>query len=445
MSNSSRDQAVVLGGGIAGLLAARVLADEYLNVTIIERDHLPTSGEQRRGVPQGRHAHGFLPGGVQVIEELLPGVIDGIVAQGAHAGDILANVRWYLQGRILRQAQTGLTMLSASRPVLEAVIRRRVLALPNVTLLDGHDVVGVAASPDRRRITGVRTTSVAGDMARMLPTDLVVDASGRGSRAPIWLTELGYSAPEGDRVTIDVAYSTRIFDAPPDILGDDMIVVAGRHAGQRRGGVLQRIEGDRLMVTLAGVLGERPPLALEEFLAYAQTLSTSDIHEAIRTLPPVGEAASFRCPTYVRHRYERLKDLPSGLLVLGDAVCALNPLYAHGMSVAAMNAMTLRKELCLGDEPDPREFFAKLSPTLDQPWFLAVGADLAIPGATGPALPPSPTTGEYLLQLQRAAAQDADVATSLVRVNALMDPPSALLAPEIVDRVRGLGEVLVGR
>ncbi len=140
----------------------------------------------------------------------------------------------------------------------------------------------------------------------------------------------------------------------------------------------------------------------------------------------------------------RLEDLPAGFLVLGDAVCALNPLYAHGMSVAAMNAMTLREELGTGDEPNPRRFFAKLSPTLDQPWFLAAGADLAIPGATGPVLPASPITGEYLLQLQRAASQDADVATTLVRVNALMDPPSALLDPEIVGRVKGLGEVLVG-
>ena len=140
-----------------------------------------------------------------------------------------------------------------------------------------------------------------------------------------------------------------------------------------------------------------------------------------------------------------LEDLPAGFLVLGDALCALNPLYAHGMSVAAMNAMTLREELGTGDEPNPRRFFAKLSPTLDQPWFLAAGADLAIPGATGPVLPASPITGEYLLQLQRAASQDADVATTLVRVNALMDPPSALLDPEIVGRVKGLGEVLVGQ
>jgi hypothetical protein len=202
------------------------------------RTHLSAASEQRRGVPQGRHAHGFLPRGVQVIEELLPGVIDEMVAQGAHAGDVLANVRWYLQGRMLHQAPTGLRVLSARRPVLEAAIRRRVCSLPNLTALDGHYAVGVAASPDRRRVIGVRMTSVAGDMSRVLPADLVVDASGRGSRTPIWLTELGYAAPEGDRVTIAVAYSTRIFDAPPDILGDDMIVVAGRHAGQKRGGVL---------------------------------------------------------------------------------------------------------------------------------------------------------------------------------------------------------------
>jgi len=442
MLQSKREHAVVLGGSIAGLLAARVLADKYASVTIVERDRLQSSGH-RRGVPQGNHVHGLLPRGLQVVEELLPGFTDDVVAMGAHRGDILGNVRWQLLGRQLRQAPTGLMMVSGSRPLLEFVIRRRVLALPNVTVLDGYDIVGVSASRDRRWITAARVTSAHGDGSRLAPADLVVDATGRGSRTPLWLAALGYEAPQGDTVSIDLAYASRIFDAPSDLLGDDLVIVTGRFPGQRRGGVLQRIEGDRILATLAGVLGERPPLDLDGFVAYAGTLATPDIHDAVSSARPIGDAMRFRCPTYVRHRYERLEALPSGLLVVGDAVCALNPIYAHGMSVAAINAMVLRDELQQDGEPDPRRFFAAMAPVLDPPWLLAAGADLAMPGVSGPELPSSPITGEYIGQLQEAAAQDPDVATALVRVNALVDPLPALLRPDVVERVTRSRDQLV--
>jgi 2-polyprenyl-6-methoxyphenol hydroxylase-like FAD-dependent oxidoreductase len=435
MPTTHRDHAVVLGGSIAGLITARVLADAFGTVTIVERDLLPADYSHRRGVPHGRHAHGLIPRGRRVLEELLPGLADELVAGGGLLGDFGANVRWYLFGRPLSRVDIGLEVVSASRPLIEGVLRDRVRALPNVSILDGYDIVGLRSTIDLGRITGARVTGLHGQGSRILPADLVVDATGRGSRTPLWLTQLGYAEPDTDRVTIDLAYASRLFTVPPELFGDDAVVSTGRYPGQLSGSVMQRIEGGRVLVTLAGVLGERPPVELAGFTAYAQALPVPDTYEVIRAAQPIDDGVQFRMPTYVRHRYERLTDFPAGLLVTGDALCNFNPVYAQGMSVAALDAIALRDELARGDEVDALRYFAAASRHLDAPWGIGVGADLATPGVLGTPLPPSPLTGDYVRQLQFAALRDPELARAFLRVNALVDPPTALLRPEVVERV----------
>jgi hypothetical protein len=198
--------------------------------------------------------------------------------------------------------------------------------------------------------------------------------------------------------------------------------------------VMQRLEGGRLLITLAGVLGERPPDTLDGFADYAGTLATSDTYEVVRAVKPIGSPVPFRYPAYGRRRYERLSRLPVGLLVAGDAVCNFNPVYGQGMSVAAMNALGVRDELRHGGEPDPYRYFTAVARTLEAPWRLAVGPDLAL-GATGTALADSPLTPEYVGRLQLAATEDPTLAAAFVRVTSLIDPPSALLRSDIVERV----------
>jgi len=366
------------------------------------------------------------------VEELLPGFTRRVVSAGGLTGDILGNCRWYLNGRMLRQTDTGLAALSASRPLLEAAIRERVCALPNVTVLDGHAIAGLCASDRGDRITGATVMGGAG--SRRLSADLVVDATGRGSRTPRWLAELGYVPPPVERVVIDLSYSTCLFEAPDGLLGEDLLVVTARFPGQQRSSVMQRLEGGRLLITLAGVLGERPPDTLDGFADYAGTLATSDTYEVVRAVKPIGSPVPFRYPAYGRRRYERLSRLPVGLLVAGDAVCNFNPVYGQGMSVAAMNALAVRDELRHGGEPDPYRYFTAVARTLEAPWRLAVGPDLAL-GATGTALADSPLTPEYVGRLQLAATEDPTLAAAFVRVTSLIDPPSALLRPDIVERV----------
>jgi 2-polyprenyl-6-methoxyphenol hydroxylase-like FAD-dependent oxidoreductase len=436
MSNS-RERAVVLGGSIAGLLAARVLADEYRHVTVVERDLLPRAAEGRRGVPHGLHTHALLPRGGEIVEDLFPGLTAEVIAHGALVGDVLADAHWYVGGRLLRPARTGLPVISATRALLEGAIRDRVRALPNVRFMDGWDIVGIGASEDRRRIVSARITSLHGHGSWVLPADLVVDATGRGSRTPRWLTELGYTAPVEDRVRIDLAYATQLFEVPPGMMADRFAVVTARFPGQHRSAVMQRVEGDRVMVTLAGVLGERPPSELAEFIAYARTLAVPDTYELVRVARPIGSPSTFRFPAYARRRYEQLSSFPSGLLVTGDAACAFNPVYAQGMTIAALDAMTLRSTLREGaGAPDPLSYFAELAQSLEAPWNLAVGQDMAIPGVVGPPLPPSPLKPEYMAALRTLATEDPVVSAAFMRVNSLVDPPSALVHPSLAARVQ---------
>ncbi|WP_030437322.1 FAD-dependent oxidoreductase [Actinoplanes subtropicus] len=435
MVATTGEHALVLGGSIGGLLAARVLADRYTTVTIIEKDHLPGTGVPRRGVPHGHHVHAMLPRGLQVIEDLLPGFTARVTAAGGLTGDILANVRWNLNGLALRRKVAGLTALSASRPLLEGTVREQVRALPNVKILEAYDVTGLRTSEGRDRITGAAVARRDGSGASVLAADLVVDATGRGSRTPRWLAELGYESPSADRVGIDLAYSSCLVTAPGELMGDDLVVVTARYPGQLRSSVMQRLEGGRILLTLAGVRGERPPLAYDELPAYARTLATADTYDLLRAAKPLGAPVAFRFPAYVRYRYDQLRRLPAGLLVTGDATCGFNPVYGQGMSVAAMNAAALAEELSHGAEPDPYRYFQAVARALEAPWRMAVGADLALPGVTGPALPDSPLTPDYLRRLQLAATEDAEVAAALVRVTSLVEPPPTLLRPEIVARV----------
>jgi 2-polyprenyl-6-methoxyphenol hydroxylase-like FAD-dependent oxidoreductase len=436
MNTQIGDRAVVLGASMAGLLAARVLADTYGQVTVIDRDELPETPTHRRGVPHGHHIHALLARGQQTLEELLPGLTAELVNQGVPAGDVLADARLYLSGHRLRQAHTGMGLLSASRPVLEGHVRARMRALSNVAFLDSRDVAGLTTTPDGGRVTGVRVLRRAdGSAEELIAADLVVDATGRGSRTPVWLEALGYHRPPTERVQIGLGYATRTYRLPPDALQGDLAVVQTATPKHPRAGGLQALEGDRWLLTLAGILGDYPPTDPDGFLAFARSLQFPDIYEAVRDGEPLDDPVGFRFPASVRHRYERLDRLPAGFLVVGDATCSFNPIYGQGMSVAALEALTLRRHLQRGVEPQPRRFFRDLARVVDVPWDMAAGGDLVFPGVQGRRTLKVRLVSAYLTRLHAAAAHDAHLAIAFTRVAGLVAPPQALLHPGIVLRV----------
>ena len=297
MSKQTGERAVVLGASMAGLLAARVLADAYAQVTVVDRDELPEASTHRRGVPQGHHVHGLLARGQQALEELFPGLTAELVAHGVPAGDLLADARLFLSGHRLRQAHTGLVVLCASRPVLEGHIRARVRALPNVRFLDRRDIVGLATTPDGRRVVGVRVLRRAdGSAEEVLGADLVVDATGRGSRTPVWLDALGYARPAMQEVRIGLGYATRTYRLRRDALGGDLALLIAATPERPRTGAMQAIEGDRWMVTLAGVLGDHPPTDPDGFLDFARSLQFPDVYESVRDAEPLDDPVHFPIP-----------------------------------------------------------------------------------------------------------------------------------------------------
>jgi 2-polyprenyl-6-methoxyphenol hydroxylase-like FAD-dependent oxidoreductase len=438
MNRRIGDRAVVLGASMAGLLAARVLADSYTQVTVIDRDQLPQASTHRRGVPHGRHLHALLAAGQQALEELFPGLTAELVAHRVPAGDVLGNGRWYLNGHRLRQTHTGLVALCASRPFLEGHVRGRVRALPNVRLLDACDILGLTATPDRRRVTGARVLHRAGGNAgaeEVLGADLVVDATGRGSRTPLWLEALGYPCPESEQVRIGLGYATRTYRLGPDALGGDLGMLHGSTPEHPRGGALLLLEGDRWMVTLSGILGDYPPTDPDGFLAFARSLRFPDIYEAIRDGEPLDAPVAFRFPASVRRRYERVGRFPDGLLVVGDAVCSFNPIYGQGMSVAAVEALVLRRHLQRHITPQPRRWFRELARVVDVPWEIAVGGDLVFPGVQGRRTLRVRLVNAYVTRLHAAAAHDASLASAFLQVAGLVAPPQSLLRPRVALRV----------
>lgn len=326
-------------------------------------------------------------------------------------------------GRALARGTSGLEGLLVSRPLLEGEIRRRVSELPGVEVRSGQVVTGLLSEPGR--VTGVRLAT-----GETLAAGLVLDASGRGSRAPEWLAALGYDPPEEERVTIGLRYGTREFRRREGDLDGDLAVIIAPTVETPRAGVGLALEDERWIVTMAGYAGEEPPLDLPGFTAYATRLPSPDLHELIMAAEPIGEPRGYRTPASVRRRYERLDRFPEGLLVTGDAICSFNPLYGQGMSVAALEARAL-----LDPDLRPQAFYRRAGAVLDAPWDIVVGGDLRLPGVEGKVTPRVRMVNAYLERFHAAAHHDPGLAQRFLRVANLIDPPPALLSPAALLRV----------
>lgn len=433
------ERAVVIGASIGGLLAARVLADAYEQVTIVERDELPGEHVARRAIPQGRHVHALLPAGQMCMEELLPGISAEMIGDGAPSYRALTDLRFVMNGHELARAQAPQPSVSAGRPFIEGHVRSRVSALPEIEILTSCDAVGLLTDAGRARIAGVRVLRrEPGSAAEDLAADLVVAATGRGSRLPSWLESIGYPRPREDRLVIDVAYATRGLRLRPGALGSDKAVLVGPRADNPRGMYLFPQEHGRWLLTLQGFKTDRPPTDRAGWLAFAASVAPPDVLEAIRDAELLDdEAATHRFPADLRRRYERMPRLPAGLLPIGDAICSFNPIYGQGMSVAALEARALRDCLEAGAEDLQRRYLRATAPIVDDAWRLATGADLSLPVVEGPRPTPVRLVNRYMERLHAAAAHDEELALAFIRVVGLLDRPASLLKPSVVARVLG--------
>lgn len=260
-----RGNAVVLGGGISGLLAARVLADFFGSVTVVDRDVLPDGPTIRRGVPQGGLPHVPLARGTQIMDELFPGLLDQLVAGGARVwndGDLSRFWMCYGGHHLLRSGKIpnpkSLVTYYVNRPFLEWNLRRRVSAIPHVQIRGGHDVVRLTSTRERHRVTGVVLARRHSRAKATLCADLVVDATGRGSRTPLFLDDLGYRRPREDELRVRLGYSGFPVYVPRGTLHENL-VVAGPQPSRPVGCGMLAGENNTYTIGVSTVAGQSPP------------------------------------------------------------------------------------------------------------------------------------------------------------------------------------------
>ena len=426
-------RAVVVGGSMGGLLAARVLADAFEDVVVIERDELPDGPVPRRGVPQDSHPHVLQEAGRATLEDLFPGFGEELISSGALMVDGATDVRFYAAGGFLADAPNRLPMYCASRPLFEETTRRYVVDRDGVSLREGHHFVEYRSDVDESTVDGVVVRD-AGEDEETIEADLVVDATGRTSRTPAWLEAHGYRSPPTDEVHVDVAYSTATLERPES---DRRSILMLPEAPRTRGAAVFPIEGGRWLLTLLGLHGDHPPTDPGEFADFASSLPTPEFGTIVDDHAMVGdEVHHYPFPTEVRHRYDAMSRFPDGLVVVGDAVASFNPFYGQGMSVAALEALALHHVLGAGTGDDlPQRFFGRVAGIVDDAWTLAVGADFQFSDTTGPKPPGTDLVNRYLARLNRKAHADEDLAEAFARVVSMEKRPTSLFRPGVAWRV----------
>lgn len=429
-----RRRAVVVGGSLAGMLAAAALADHVDEVVVVERDTFPEGPTPRKGLPQARHVHLLMSGGVHAVDRLLPGLTDRLVAAGARRLPMPTDLIVYAPQGWFRRWPQSHQILLCSRDLLDWAVRTRVAGIPRVTVRQGTEVLGPTG--DASRVTGVRVHGPDGE--ETLGADLVVDAGGRGSRAAGWLTTLGLEVPPENRVDTGLVYASRLYRAPGRADGFPVVAVqADPRAGvPGRGTVLEPVEGGRWLVTVYGTRGAEPTGDAEYFVPYARSARHPVVGDLIAHAEPLSDVVVTRTTANRRRRFEKAPAWPDGFVVVGDAVAAYNPVYGHGMTVAAQGAVALHEAVSahgLTARGTARRAQRAVARPAATAWDLAVGQDAFYPGATaaGPSLRER-LLARYVGRVMYTATGTGRVARAVNDVMTLERSPASLLRPQVV-------------
>lgn len=430
--------AVVIGGSFAGLLAARVLSDHFETITIIERDRLPESSDVRAGVPQGMHGHSLMLRGRQIVSELLPGIEEDLLAEGVVVVDQGGDAMLRFKGGWAQRIDSGLKVFSMSRGLLEWHVRRHVLRNPRITIRQGYDVLGLQT--DGKAINAVDIRQRGTGAAETLNADLVIDASGRGSRMPEWLVALGYDVPEETQIDAFVGYSTQWFEVPEDASRDwKAMWVQSIWPTMPRGGLILPIEGNVWQVTLFGVAKDYPPTDDAGFLEYARTLASNRLYHAIKNAKRVSPVYGFRSTVNRLRHYDKLARFPERLVVIGDAYCAFNPTYAQGMTTSSLGAKTLME--CLNEQNGNldglgQKFQKRLAKVVAPAWEMTTTEDARWETTTGVTRDAKTRFIHwYTDKVMTIIPHDVEVLKAFLPVQHMLKLPTSLMAPAIMRKV----------
>lgn len=440
--------AIIIGGSVIGLMAARLLSPRFDKVTLIERDPFPEAPGPRKMTPQSNHYHILLRGGLLMLNELYPGFTGRMLELGStpvRLGiDVLYHTPWgtgYSQsGRMQAPRDLDQLILAQSRNLLEFGIRTFTLESANIIAMPG--CTATSLHHESGRVTGVVVQTPAG--TQRLDADLVVDAGGRGSRTPKWLADLGYSAPLETQIGCDLAYTTSKFRIPAGIADSHQIHAFYSAIPDTRGAaMMHHIENDTWHISLQGRAPDYPAQDAEGFMEFARKLYNPDLYEMLKQAERVDELYHMRFPSAVLRHYEKLERFPEGYLVIGDAICSVNPVHGQGMSAHATTLRALNELLdaraAAGGSLDglAQQFFPRAAELISNPWTLAAMSDFIMySGTQGDKPADLEQVYQYMQGLDMLSVEDADVHALLADVYNLVQPISALFGNDLPAKVQ---------
>jgi 2-polyprenyl-6-methoxyphenol hydroxylase-like FAD-dependent oxidoreductase len=432
------EQAIVVGAGMAGLMAAVVLSDHFSRVVIIERDTLPAEPALRKGVPQGGHVHTFLGYAVEAMEELLPGVMEELYYAGAVKIRRNHDIWFHDAAGPTPIRDVGILTPSVTRPLLEHVTRQRVMALSNIFVRDRARVLEFQAGDDGR-LTGVSVKNSEGDLD-VIPADLVVDCSGRGSRTPRWLEDQGYGAVPTQSLEIAMTYTSGLFRPPPRWRDSTWACLMLAIPPGLRAAYLTPVDGEVWLATMYARAGDTAPRDHQGFVDWTRGLAHPVIHERLEHAEPVSKLRSYNIPEGTWRRYDQMQRFPQGLIPMGEAFTSFNPMYGQGISLSAGQAISLRRALQgisgrgSGLETLAAPYFESCTELNAVGWSVMETRDLAYSSTKGPKPADLEERWRIGKGIRLLAEDDPHVHQMTVRVMHLLDHPRTLLTADILER-----------
>jgi len=430
------NHAVVAGAGMAGLLAAAALSDHVGKVTIIEKDLLPESPQFRNGVAQGAHVHTLLGFGVKAMDELIPGLMSDLYTAGAVK--IRRNYDLWFHDAIgpTPIRDVGLLTPSVTRPLLEHITRKRVLSLPNVNLRDNTKLLDTELDKERR-IAGVKI--ISDDVTEILPTDLVIEGSGRASNLTKWLPEHGYGEVPLQRIKIMMGYTSGFFRLPKEVANEAKACLMLAIPPANRAAYLTPVDGDIWLATMYGRGHDTAPRELKGFLEWAEGLPHPVIHELLSQAESISEFKTYKIPFGTWYRYDQMNEFPDGLIPMGEALTSFNPMYGQGMSLAAGQALALRDVVSSNSQERLAARYFKLCHTLNSVgWSVMETRDYAHDITIGERPSDLESRWQAASALRQLAETDAEVHKLSVQVTHLLKSPKELSKPEILEKIKKL-------
>ncbi len=427
-------KAIILGSGIGGLVTGAVLSKYFDEVLILEKD-VPGEGPQTRiGVPQGEHVHILLKRAQLELEKLFPGFEKEVESHSVPQVNWSSDTFWINRSGKAPIYPSSITAFSCSRGLLEFILRNRVSKIKNVHIQINTEVVGLFVKSDAKTVRGVHTKNNQSGEACTIEADLVVDASGRNSRLPLYLKEMGLPTVSLKTVESKLGYAGRLVRRPQEWLYQwTQAYVQLAPPEHQRGGILCPIENGLWQVNLIGVGKDSPPVDEEGYRAFAKSLRSKEIEQALTHGIPAGPIRVFRRTANVLREYHRLQSWPRGVVALGDSVCSFNPVYGQGMTVAILGGLLLEKFLQKKKKNWEIKFQKKLAALIAAPWMLATSEDFRITSVLCEGVKKTWITRfmhRYLDYVVQRGNSDITINETFLEVLHMLKPPTALFKPK---------------